>query len=140
MSQSYYCPFDKKTKIISIPQNPDLLKQIQPDGQIHPSTIFKFHRSIPSDEAVAMNSVENIFYKVKDVWDFDNVGVTKASSSPNESISLMDNNSTKTTYTVLRYLICGECDKGAIGFAGYDIQQKDSVDIHPNNLKYFFYL
>lgn len=53
------------------------------------------------------------FYRIDDVWDFDNIGVSKAVPDLEKSEVVGD------LAKVERLLICSECDKGPIGFAGY---------------------
>lgn len=64
------------------------------------------------------------FLMVNDVWDFDNVGVSR----PTEDF-------TAQGYVVERLIVCSECDRGPLGFAFYEGEDKD-VKL----LKYAVYL
>lgn len=53
----------------------------------------------------------NEFYVVNDVWDFDNIGVSRPTDeAPTPDIA---------DFTIQRLLVCSECDRGPLGFAGY---------------------
>lgn len=71
----------------------------------------------------------NIFYRVNDMWDFDNIAVSR-DAGIDTTVVLPD---TDTKLTIERLLICGECNKGPIGFAAK--HEADSAD--PKNLVYF---
>ncbi|QLL34528.1 hypothetical protein HG536_0G03900 [Torulaspora globosa] len=65
-------------------------------------------------------SEQNEFLLVKDVWDFDNVGVSKQIPpgllvDSDRAISFVWENKPWTIEKCLKYLICAECDKGPIG-------------------------
>ncbi|RLV89575.1 hypothetical protein JA1_005092 [Spathaspora sp. JA1] len=68
------------------------------------------------------------FYQINDVWDFDNIGVSRPSSVLDEPIVGHD-----ATVKIDRLLICSECDKGPLGFAGIPTDKEH----HHTNLKYF---
>lgn len=53
------------------------------------------------------------FYFIEDVWEFDNIGVSRAVPELKKSEAVGD------LSKVERLLICSECDKGPIGFAGF---------------------
>ncbi|CAI5755875.1 unnamed protein product [Candida verbasci] len=78
-------------------------------------------------EKPIMNESPIQFYKIDDVWAFDNIGVSKpteiktAPEFENEIIQ------------VERILICSECDKGPLGFAGIPLNK----DNDHNNLIYY---
>lgn len=58
----------------------------------------------------------HLFFQVGDVWDFDNIGVSRPTELTNVS----------ELAKVERLLICGECDKGPLGFAGFvDAEETD---------------
>lgn len=67
------------------------------------------------------------FLQVNDVWDFDNVGVSRTAPDLEKSEAVGQ------LSKVERLLICGECDKGPIGFAGYVNAQDSDV----KNLRYY---
>ncbi|KAK6202998.1 Mss4-like protein [Scheffersomyces amazonensis] len=73
------------------------------------------------------------FYQVNDVWDFDNVGVSRPSDElQRELIHINDDPSIQ--FKIERVLICSECDKGPIGLAGFEANDPNK-DV--KNLKYF---
>ncbi|CAH2353639.1 protein Dss4p [[Candida] railenensis] len=79
-----------------------------------------------------MKQTETYFYQIDDVWEFDNIGVSRPAAELKEPIITSDTNE-KVDIAVERLLICSECDKGPIGFAGIP---KGSEN-HHQNLKYF---
>lgn len=60
-----------------------------------------------------MASKSTYYLQVQDVWDFDNIGVSRAVPE------LLKEEDVGNLAKVERLLICSECDKGPIGFAGY---------------------
>lgn len=93
------CPFDKcRTRIIGLDGN--LLKA---------QTVIKNGPKMTKDS-------QN-FFEIEDVWLFDNIGVSR----PTEEIDSSDQ--IGALNKVERLLICGECDKGPIGFAGFRNRQ-----------------
>lgn len=73
----------------------------------------------------------SFFFKIEDAWDFDNIGVSRpADDLKQPTIKLGDESVLK--FKIERLLVCSECDKGPIGFAGF---QDDENDV--KNLKYF---
>lgn len=160
---SYYCPFDDNTKIIRIPTETNkIYTQIFNDKDANatrrnPSKVFKFAKCKTSEPAVHRNSKaykagKNTFYRAKDVWEFDNVGVSKPPSDLRnaEIIKLESEEGDVHNFAVVRYLVCGHCDQGAFGFGGYSLNHIDEEEEHveigydlakvsPNDLVYFFY-
>lgn len=67
------------------------------------------------------------FYMIDDVWQFDNIGVLR----PAEDLS-QPTIEGSTDIKIERLLICSECDKGPLGFAGF---QGNETDI--KKLKYY---
>uniref|UniRef100_A0A0L0P0M5 Mss4-like protein n=1 Tax=Candidozyma auris TaxID=498019 RepID=A0A0L0P0M5_CANAR len=89
------CPFDNcKTRII-------LLNE----------TLAQRRREIANAPAMAQESRN--FFELDDVWDFDNIGVSKAAPQLQSSLKVGE------IEKVERLLICSECDKGPLGFAGF---------------------
>lgn len=78
---------------------------------------------IPGAPKMTQESVD--FFQIADVWDFDNIGVSK----PAELESASDVPLAK----VERLLICGECDQGPLGFAGFISADESDV----KKLSYF---
>lgn len=79
------------------------------------------------ENAPSMAAQGKSFLKVNDVWDFDNVGVSRTAPDLEKSEAVGQ------LSKVERLLICGECDKGPIGFAGYVNAQDSDV----KNLRYY---
>lgn len=66
------------------------------------------------------------FFRVDDVWDFDNIGVSRpAQDLPQPQVQ--DSN-----VRIERLLVCSECDQGPLGFAGFE-----DGDTDVKQLKYF---
>lgn len=82
---------------------------------------------IQLENAPSMAAEGKSFLAINDVWEFDNVGVSRIASDLKESESVGQ------LSKVERLLVCGECDKGPIGFAGY-VNAEDS-DV--KNLRYY---
>lgn len=80
-------------------------------------------------EMVNINASETDvkFFEVNDMWDFDNIGVSK----PLEEFK--DFKIDSKNFEIERLLICSECDKGPIGFAGH-FEDEEKL---PNTLKFF---
>lgn len=156
---TYYCPFDETTKIIRVPRETDnLYLQLHDsnDKLINPSKIFKFAKCKTSEPSVHRSIHQyndfNCFYKAKDIWEFDNIGVSKPPSNIKNAefikVKSIENGEVRN-YAIVRYLVCGHCDKGAFGFGGYllDSEQRenhveigfDLSTVNPNDLTYFFY-
>lgn len=75
--------------------------------------------------APKMTQESKNFFQIPDVWDFDNIGVSK----PAELESALYVPLAK----VERLLICGECDQGPLGFAGFVNAEENDV----KKLSYF---
>lgn len=58
---------------------------------------------------------EDHFFHVGDVWDFDNIGVSRPAAEL-EHPKFADED---TDFKIERLLICSECDRGPLGFAGF---------------------
>lgn len=85
-------------------------------------TIVEHESSLPPTE----------FYQINDVWDFDNIGVSRPSLDIKQPV-ISGEDGKDLAIVIERLLICSECDKGPIGFAG--ILNEDVQD--HKNLKYF---
>lgn len=77
---------------------------------------------------VNVESSDIDFFKVNDMWDFDNIGVSRPMNEAKD-FKVDDKN-----FSIERLLICSECDKGPIGFAGHFEGNEDPT---PNNLIYY---
>ncbi|ODV67175.1 Mss4-like protein [Hyphopichia burtonii NRRL Y-1933] len=88
---------------------------------------------IKDNHAVPTPTNGNIqFYKVNDVWDFDNIGVSKPANDLKQPIIKDSQDSEPIEFKIERLLVCSECDKGPLGFAGH---QDNNTDV--KSLKYF---
>ncbi|OWB85527.1 hypothetical protein B5S33_g4195 [[Candida] boidinii] len=109
-----------------------------------------------SDGGAASNLKKLI--KLNDMWDFDNIGVSRPNSNLiNESfiikdVDYIDSDNLKDdigkSIEVIRYLVCADCDRGPIGIAANIIdpiseeqdghgKDLDKVNANPNTLVYF---
>ncbi|ODV95100.1 hypothetical protein PACTADRAFT_50921 [Pachysolen tannophilus NRRL Y-2460] len=83
------------------------------------------------------------FYFVDDVWKFDNIGVSKPHDKHKDLrpiIFTQGDDNGKKIY-IERLLICSDCDKGPLGFAGFlidqEIEDTSTINKDAGNLKYF---
>lgn len=77
--------------------------------------------------APEMTKESTQFFKVNDVWDFDNIGVLRPAELKTE-LSVVG-----PLAKVERLLICSDCDRGPLGFAGF----KDDSETDVKKLSYF---
>lgn len=106
------CSYNKcNTKIISL-------------GLDHPHFTVTNGPSMIKPQETSGDS--NVFFKVDDVWNFDNIAVSKP--LPDLSTPVIDS----APFKIERLLICSECSRGPIGFAGHE-----SEDTHVNKLVYY---
>ena len=89
----------------------------------------KVHNS-PSLVNVLKDQVHDVFYMINDVWDFDNIGVLRPATDLQQPT--IDGAEPNLDIQIARLLICSECDKGPLGFAGFE---GDETDV--KKLKYF---
>lgn len=75
-------------------------------------------------------SVLGKYFKIDDVWDFDNIGVSRPSNSVQDPI--IKENGEELNIKIERLLVCSECDKGPLGIAGFEGEETDV-----QKLKYF---
>lgn len=62
------------------------------------------------------DSSDDRFVIVEDVWDFDNIGVSKELPlAPTDEISFDWNSTSHTVTRCIKYLVCADCDRGPIG-------------------------
>lgn len=152
LKQSYYCPFDNKTKIIRVPNETHNIFTLVSDSEENSKSLdYKFIDCKTTGEKIHKN-IKDGFYKAKDIWEFDNVGVTKPHDLKKAQFIKLKNNidGNIQTYIIIRYLICGDCNKGALGFGGLLFNEEikdarievgfDLSSTNPNELSYFFYL
>lgn len=99
--------------------------------------IIPYNKSLKDSIQIICNSPEMVnveeseiqleFFKIKDMWDFDNIGVSR----PLQEYKDFKVNDKR--FDIERLLICSECDKGPIGFAGhYEDEEK-----LPNTLTFY---
>ncbi|KAH3676267.1 hypothetical protein WICMUC_002144 [Wickerhamomyces mucosus] len=114
------CPFSKcHTRLIQT-HSPNIqeldiksikfLKTTNPDT--NPTTIEEHDSNL------------NKYIKIDDVWDFDNIGVSKEfNQDQSDSVKLE------------RLIICSDCERGPLGFATFEDNSTDVKD-----LKYYLHL
>ena len=76
--------------------------------------------------APQMTADSEHFFAIADVWDFDNIGVSRPAPGLETKI-------VQPLAKIERLLICSECDKGPLGFAGFI----DGDDTDVKNLTYY---
>ncbi|OBA19493.1 Mss4-like protein [Metschnikowia bicuspidata var. bicuspidata NRRL YB-4993] len=72
------------------------------------------------ENAPQMTVDSEYFYAVGDAWDFDNIGVSRPSPD-------LEGKNVAPLAKVERLLICSECDKGPLGFAGFIAEGESDV-------------
>lgn len=83
----------------------------------------------PSLVSILKDQDHDTFFAVDDVWDFDNIGVLRPSDDIKQP-KIGENNT--EDIKIERLLICSACDKGPLGFAGFEGDESDV-----KKLKYF---
>lgn len=76
------------------------------------------------------------FFKVPDAWNFDNIGVSR----PTEIKQPVIHGTNDLKVDIQRYLVCADCERGPIGFAGNVGNVGESEDERvqqASNLMYF---
>lgn len=71
----------------------------------------------------ADTTCNNEYLMIQDVWDFDNIGVSKPSID--SCVIKFCANDRNGQIRLERLLTCSECDKGPIGFAGHSEEETD---------------
>lgn len=98
------CPFDKcGTRLIKL--SPSLVST-----------------EVELKNAPAMSGDSTYFFRIDDVWDFDNIGVSRVAAELEASKEVGQ------LAKVERLLVCSECDKGPLGFAGYQNADETQVE------------
>lgn len=89
--------------------------------------------AISESSPIPANTIDGVsdYFRIEDVWDFDNIGVSKPSDQLKQPI-VKNKDQSISLFKIERLLICSECDKGPIGFAGFEDGETDV-----KNLKYF---
>lgn len=101
------CPFTKCNATIISYNNLSPVKVENSPQMLYPSNYE------PSNE------VFTDFFRINDVWDFDNIGVSRPSDE------LKQPKVSDSSFTIERLLICSECDRGPLGFAGHEQGETD---------------
>lgn len=84
--------------------------------------------------------VNDKFYAVGDIWDFDNVGVSKniptemLSDLSKSNITFIQDGTEWTITELVKYLICADCDKGPIGLVVKAKSNNDNTERDVNLL------
>lgn len=89
--------------------------------RIMPLTEKLLATQVALSNAPAMVCRSKEFFRVDDVWDFDNIGVSKPAAELEVSEEV------GPLAKLERLLVCSECDKGPLGFAGYTSPDEQDV-------------
>ncbi|GME76866.1 unnamed protein product [Ambrosiozyma monospora] len=129
------CPFQPKcqTKIIKFESDKPTHKLITKE------TTIPFLSPSNSSSDSSSSQTSNLSFHKAGMWDFDNIGVSRpippsSSSSTSkdpveEILELQDEQTTSIQkFKVVRYLTCGECDRGALGFVGVSVGDNDVAE------------
>ncbi|KAK6460190.1 Mss4-like protein [Scheffersomyces coipomensis] len=124
------CPFQKcNTRLLKLSSS---YPQVSLNSDSSTSNI-KMINLKSLDEDPNDTSQTSSFYQVNDVWDFDNIGVSRPSQELQQEL-LHVNHSKDDQFKIERILICSECDKGPLGLAGFN-ENDSNKDV--KNLTYF---
>lgn len=123
---SYCCSFKEcSCKIIKLESAPIVKLQ---NSVLDTFQLMQQHKSETTNEQADVE-----FLLIKDVWDFDNIGVSKDIPSHQDVVEdiafELDGQQWKIDQH-LKYLICADCDKGPIGIVcsiSNDDNKKDTV-------------
>lgn len=107
------CPFSKcHTRLIKPQSNETHTLEI-PNFQF----LQAEHKEEDDDEQIK----DPTFMKIADVWDFDNIGVSK--EYPDNLCS------SDGRMKVERLIICSDCERGPLGFACFENESRDVKDL-----------
>ena len=124
------CPFQNcRTRIIPYSNKLQFVEIKSAPNCVEISRYSSESDSTLASPELSTNSKE--FYQVNDVWDFDNIGVSRPSKELLQREPIVAANDEHIE--IERLLICSECEKGPLGFAGI---LKGSEKDH-TNLQYF---
>lgn len=90
------------------------------------STTHLCHKG-SSDNSPELSDKLINFYQINDVWDFDNIGVSRPSSEISQDPIISHDN--ESTIHIERLIVCSECDRGPLGFAGYPTEKRQIIKI-----------
>lgn len=106
--KSYCCPFEKcGCKIIKLEGAPKVTL---------PINVLDTFQLMQHKDSLDIETKTTEFLLIKDVWDFDNIGVSKDLPSIKDiSEEFTFEEKTWKIIKHVKYLICADCDKGPIG-------------------------
>ncbi|CEP64129.1 guanine nucleotide exchange factor DSS4 LALA0_S10e03092g [Lachancea lanzarotensis] len=87
---------------------------------------------LPSSEA----SFDGLFSVFEDIWDFDNIGVSRAvpdglvnisTAKTADELQFTFRNKTYQLHKLQKYLICADCDRGPLGMT-YEVKNTSDSD------------
>ncbi|KAI5954415.1 hypothetical protein KGF54_002190 [Candida jiufengensis] len=92
-------------------------------------------QNYPQIKEPKLSTSTSKFYQINDVWEFDNIGVSRPTEIQKEPILLKvdGEEEEEIQINIERLLICSECDRGSLGFAGIEYGK----DNDHKNLNYF---
>lgn len=130
MSYSKFDPSkDISTQIIRCPYSKCHTRIIKPNTtkthDFENSKIAIDFLKVDNNTDQSNDGADGIFLKINDAWDFDNIGVSK--EIPNDESEIK----------IERLIICSDCERGPLGFAKFDDDEKDKS---VQNLKYYLHL
>jgi hypothetical protein len=110
------CPYSKcNARIIKPSEKCDIIEDNIEIEFIRPS-------SATDESETSVVEDDHKFLRIDDVWDFDNIGVSKN----------FDNK-----HDIERLIICSDCDRGPLGFAKFDLGNEDK---NVKDLRYYLSL
>ncbi|KAH3664271.1 hypothetical protein OGAPHI_004623 [Ogataea philodendri] len=127
------CPFCRSKVISSQPPRPIYTAQPPPDRAEF--SFVNVTESLGVESSAPDQPVQ--FYLVGSMWDFDNIGVSRPSSTINVEMSPIEPETQTLSLELARFLTCADCDKGPLGFAA---QQHNTDTTQPQTgetLTYF---
>ncbi|KAH3687607.1 hypothetical protein WICPIJ_001417 [Wickerhamomyces pijperi] len=134
------CPFAKcNTRLIKPKSNEtfnvsvnglDFLQAVKPSN-ISTKESSSDHVSSLEDEQSEPSNNPGSFIKVSDVWDFDNIGVSK---------EFPDDITISNGVNVERLIICSDCERGPLGFACFESSETGAAVKDVKDLQYYLCL
>ncbi|GMM33039.1 hypothetical protein DASC09_003640 [Saccharomycopsis crataegensis] len=81
------------------------------------------------EESTKNKNKKKKFFKIGDAWDFDNIGVSRPSDIAQPIIHGAEGSSgpveDQGKINIQRYLVCADCDRGPLGFAGFVVDEDE---------------
>lgn len=124
------CPF-KECSLKIIPLKCSDLEAKLVDIEDAPETVYVDPERL---EIVKCEKESRKYYRIDNAWDFDNIGVSKATEDiqqPKIAENAGDSEKLRDIQ-VVRYLVCPDCERGPLGFAGI-VKQHREEDLHESN-------